>query len=188
MVAVDDQPEAVLLADHGGDLACVRHLGVNLLFGDHDAAAAGNPPLHCDGGRGQWGRTGQADALKAVPVAGRDRARKAPLPVRGASTATWHRASHRLGHLPLDRLMNAARNKQETQRWTAVVDGKRLRQLRRQRGLAPGRAGGPGRNQPAHSVQAGAPAERLLPYPHPRQAGRRPWRRAIFDRTQHGHR
>ncbi|MGP8000621.1 MAG: helix-turn-helix domain-containing protein [Streptosporangiaceae bacterium] len=32
--------------------------------------------------------------------------------------------------------MNAARNKQETQRWTAVVDGKRLRQLRRQRGLA----------------------------------------------------
>jgi hypothetical protein len=45
---------------------------VDALMGDLDAAPAGDPPLHGDGGFGQRGGPGQADALEAVALAGRD--------------------------------------------------------------------------------------------------------------------
>ena len=49
-VAVDDQPEAVVLGEDSDDLARVGHADVDALVGDLDAAAGGDPPL--DGGSG----------------------------------------------------------------------------------------------------------------------------------------
>src|SRR5260370_3002 len=46
---VDHHSEAVVLADHGGGLACVGHPGLDRLAGDHDPAPGGDPPLHGDG-------------------------------------------------------------------------------------------------------------------------------------------
>src|SRR6516165_806406 len=47
---VDDQPEAVVLADYGDDLARVGHADLDLLMSDLDAAAGGDPPLHAGSG------------------------------------------------------------------------------------------------------------------------------------------
>ena len=56
----------------GDDLAGVGHADLDALAGDLDAAAGGDPPLDGDGGFGQRGGPGQADALEPVPLAGRD--------------------------------------------------------------------------------------------------------------------
>src|SRR5215472_12445812 len=71
-LAVDDQPEAVVLGDDGDDLAGMGHADLDALAGDLDAAAGGDPPLDGDGGFGQGCGPGQADALQAVALAGRD--------------------------------------------------------------------------------------------------------------------
>jgi hypothetical protein len=47
---IDDQPETVVLADHGYDLAFMDHADLDALVGDLDAAAAGHPPLHRSSG------------------------------------------------------------------------------------------------------------------------------------------
>ena len=74
--AVDDHPEAVVLGDDGDDLACVGHADLDLLAGDLDATTGGDPPLNRDGGFREGGGPGQADALKAVALAGWDGARQ----------------------------------------------------------------------------------------------------------------
>src|SRR5215468_90517 len=64
-VAVDDQPEAVGLGDDGDDLPGVGHADLDLLAGDLDAAAGGDPPLHRDGGFRKGCGPGEAGALEA---------------------------------------------------------------------------------------------------------------------------
>src|SRR5215469_3050830 len=45
VLAVDDQPESIVLGDDGDDLSCVGHADVDALAGDLDAAAGGDPAL-----------------------------------------------------------------------------------------------------------------------------------------------
>jgi hypothetical protein len=52
----------------------VAEAGLDALAGDLDTAAAGDPPLNDEAGRRQWLGSGEVDALKFVPLAGRDRA------------------------------------------------------------------------------------------------------------------
>src|SRR5215470_2901324 len=85
-LAVDDQPETVVLGDEGDDLSCVGHADLDLLAGDLDAAAGGDPPLHRDSGFRQVGGPGQAGALQAVALAGWDGARQ-----MRHSTPSWVR-------------------------------------------------------------------------------------------------
>ena len=77
-----------------------------------------------------------------------------------------HERPVHLGPLRLDRMM-ATRSTGNPDRWTAVVDGQRLRELRRQQALSQDRAGQAGGSQRAHGIQARTAASLLLPQPNP---------------------
>ena len=88
---VDLEPEAVVLGGDGDDLARVDQADLDLLGGDHDAAAGGDPPLHrYRAGRRERGSRGLAGAAQPVPVTGGNRARNgahsSPSPLM---TAIW---------------------------------------------------------------------------------------------------
>jgi len=69
-VAVDVEPEAVVVGGVGDDFAGVDHADLDPLGGDHDLPALGYPALHYDGPR-WWRRAGccPSGAAQQLPVA-----------------------------------------------------------------------------------------------------------------------
>lgn len=63
---VDGEPEAVVLGGDGEDLARVDQADLDLLGGDHDASAGGDPPLHGH----RPGRRGRAAVIVELEKAG----------------------------------------------------------------------------------------------------------------------
>ena len=63
--------------------------------------------------------------------------------------------------------MMATRPTGHADRWTAVIDGQRLRELRRQRALSQAELAKLAGVSAAHGVQARAAASLLLPQPDP---------------------
>jgi hypothetical protein len=86
-LAVNVEPEGVVVGSHGDDLAGVDHADMDALGGDHDATSLGYPPLHryrpecwC------WHAGCAAGSAQPVPVSRRDGAGQGR--VRSSSPST----------------------------------------------------------------------------------------------------
>jgi hypothetical protein len=87
---VDDEPEGMVLGSDRDDLARVDQADLDLLGGDHDAAAGGDPPLHGHRARGrERGSRGLPGTAQYLVVSGVPAPEGIPALVAACQAAGW---------------------------------------------------------------------------------------------------